>query len=823
MNISYQWLKDYVATDLSPEGIAKALTSIGLETGSIEVYDSIEGGLRGLVIGQVLTCEPHSNSDHLSVTTVSIGEGTEPLQIVCGAPNVRAGAAVVVATVGTVLGKGEEQFTIKKSKIRGVESHGMLCSEVEIGVGTDNSGIILLEPASVRIGMPAAEYFGVQSDYVLEVDITPNRVDATSHYGVARDLAAYLSQHVAPTQAVLPSVQALPQSACPCPIRVEASEELVPRFQGVVIRGLSVGQSPEWLRRRLESIGQKPINVVVDVINYVLHELGQPLHAYDLGHVSGGLVVRTATEGSVVVTLDKQERKLTSADIIIADQAGTPLCIAGVMGALGSGTTEETTSVLLESANFHASSVRRTARRLGLSSDSSFRFERGLDPERTHFALERAVSLILELCPGSYVDGGVSDHYPAPSQPYRIELSLRRMRLLVGKDLPQAEVLSILKSLEIEVVEQGEDVWTLSVPRYRIDVCRDVDVVEEILRIYGYNNVELSGYIHASLSPETEADRSYRRRLMLSEQLVGAGYSEILNNSLTAEAYYTDLTSYPAERLVRLVNPLSNELGVMRQSLLFGGLSSIGRNLRRQQKSCYFFEWGNCYWYDAPAEGLEPSMTQYKEAQRLGLWATGQRVQGSWAHANEATSAFELKAQVEHILSRLGIAEKNIRLALVEWDVCVAESLELRTGAGKLIGRLGQVKPTLLQAHEIDLPVYYAELEWSTLQAEAERVGLNAKDLPKYPVVKRDLSLLIDQTTTMADIIAIAKRTEKKLLLRCELFDVYEGKSLPTGKKSYAVSFFFQDEERTMSDSQIEGIMRKLQQNLEKELGAQLR
>lgn len=823
MNISYQWLKDYVATDLSPEGVAKALTSIGLETGGIEVYDSIEGGLRGLVIGQVLTCEPHSNSDHLSVTTVSIGEGTEPLQIVCGAPNVRAGVAVVVATVGTVLGSGEEQFTIKKSKIRGVESYGMLCSEVEIGVGADNSGIILLDPASVRIGMPAAEYFGVESDHVLEVDITPNRVDATSHYGVARDLAAYLSQHVASTQAVLPSVQALAQGTCPCPIRVEASEELVPRFQGVVIRGLQVGQSPEWLRRRLESIGQKPINVVVDVTNYVLHELGQPLHAYDLDQVVGGLVVRTATEGSTVVTLDKQERTLTESDIIIADQADTPLCIAGVMGALGSGTTEATTSVLLESANFHASSVRRTARRLGLSSDSSFRFERGLDPERTHFALERAVSLILVLCPGAYVDGGVSDHYPAPSQPHRVELSLRRMRLLVGKELPQAEVLSILKSLEIELLEQGEDVWTLSVPRYRIDVCRDVDVVEEILRIYGYNNVELSGYIHASLSPEGEADRSYKRKLMLSEQLVGAGYSEILNNSLTAEAYYADLTSYPAEKLVRLVNPLSNELGVMRQSLLFGGLSSIGRNLRRQQKSCYFFEWGNCYWYEAPAEGSEPSMKQYKEAQRLGLWATGQRVQGSWAHANEATSAFELKAQVEHILGRLGIAEKNIRLSQVEWDVCVAQSLEVRTGAGKLIGRLGQVKPSLLQAHEIDLPVYYVELEWSTLQTEAERVGLTARDLPKYPVVKRDLSLLIDESTTMADIVAIAKRTEKKLLLRCELFDVYEGKNLPAGKKSYAVSFFFQDEERTMSDSQIEGIMRKLQQTLEKELGAQLR
>lgn len=822
MNISYKWLREYVATDLSPKDIAAALTSIGLETGSVEEVESIPGGLRGLVIGEVLTCVPHENSDHLHVTTVSIGEDSEPLQIVCGAPNVAAGHAVVVATIGTTLGQGEEQFTIKRSKIRGVESHGMLCSQVEIGVGSDNDGIILLPLNEVRIGMPAAEYFGVESDYVLEVDITPNRVDATSHYGVARDLAAYLSRNGSePVRATLPDVDTLSRGACPCPIEVRASEELVPRFEGVVLRGLQVGESPEWLRQRLEAIGQKPINVIVDVTNYVLHEFGQPLHAYDLDRIFGGLIVGLATEGDKIVTLDQSERILTSSDLIIADQQGTPLCIAGIMGGLASGTTTETTAILLEAANFNASSVRRSARRLGLSSDSSFRFERGLDPTRTHYALERAVSLILKLCPGSYVDGDICDHYPVESQPHRVELSLDRMARLIGQALPEEMIERILSSLEIQIECRSESMWTLLVPNYRVDVTRDVDVIEDILRIYGYNNIGLSGYIHASLSSESEADRSYRRRLLISEQLTGAGFSEILCNSLTAENYYEGLSSYPVAQLVRLVNPLSAELGVMRASLLFGGLQSIGRNLRRQQRTFYFYEWGNCYSY-APANPDKP-MQGYQEHHRLGLWIAGQRVQGSWAHPNETTSPFELKAHVYHILRRLGINVGLLRHEAVECDIFSGQALELRAKDGRLVGRLGQVATKLLTIHEIELPVYYAELEWGVIQQLSERAEITVRDLPRFPVVKRDLSLLIDVDKTFVEIERIAYKVEKTYLLRCELFDVYEGKNLPAGKKSYAVSFWLQDEERTMSDTQIDSIMNKIQTSLEKQLGASLR
>ncbi len=822
MNISYEWLREYVDTDLSPEAVAVALTSIGLETGGIEEAESIPGGLRGLVIGEVLTCVPHENSDHLHVTTVSVGEG-EPLQIVCGAPNVAAGHAVVVATIGTVLGQGEEQFVIKRSKIRGVESYGMLCSQVEIGIGQDNSGIILLPlDERVRLGMPAAEYFGVESDYVLEVDITPNRVDATSHYGVARDLAAYLSQHVAPTTARLPEVSPLAMGQCPIHIEVTAIPEQVARFEGVVIRGLRVGPSPEWLRRRLETIGQKPINVVVDITNYVLHEVGQPLHAYDLASIQGGgLVVGSAVEGSTILALDGTERTLTATDLVIADRAGHNLCIAGVMGGKHSGTTEATEAILLEVANFNASSVRKTARRLGMSTDSSFRFERGLDPSRTHWALERATQLILELCPGSYVDGGVSDHYPIVAESHRVELSLQRMDSLIGKVLPRLEVERILASLEIDITERGDDVWTLAVPRYRVDVVRDVDVIEDVMRIYGYNNIELSGYIHANLSPQAEADRSYQRRLLISQQLTGAGFSEIVCNSLSAQAYYEGLSSYPTDSLVRLVNPLSAELGVMRQTLLFGGLASISRNLRRQQRSFYFYEWGNCYSF-SPSMGDNP-MRGYSEAPRLGLWLGGQRVETSWAHPDEVASPFELKAHVEHILHRLGINAGLLRYATVAHDIYAGECLEIKAQNGKLIGRIGQVHPALLAKEEIDLPIYYAELEWDTLQQLAERTKTTIKDLPRYPSVRRDLSLLIDHQTTFVEIEAIAYKAEKKLLKSCELFDVYEGKNLPAGKKSYAVAFVLQDEERTMSDTQIEAVMAKIQKSLETQLGAQLR
>ncbi len=822
MNISYDWLREYVQTNLTAEELSKALTSIGLETGGVEEVESVPGGLKGLVIGQVLTCVDHENSDHLHVTTVDIG-AEEPLQIVCGAPNVGVGHAVVVATIGTVLGHGEETFAIKKGKIRGVESFGMLCSEVEIGVGHDNSGIILLPLDKVRIGMPAAEYFGVRTDEVLEVDITPNRIDATSHYGVARDVAAYLTQNVTPTKATLPEVKSLANGACPVEIEITAPQDVVARYQGVVVRGVTVGESPEWLRFRLEAIGQKPINNIVDITNYVLHEFGQPLHAYDVDKIKSKLIVGLSKPEAKVTLLDHVEHTLCEQDIVISDGSGKPVCLAGVMGAEDSGTTEGTTSIFIESANFNASYVRKSARRQGLNTDSSFRFERGLDANNTTWALARAVSLVLELCPEATVDGGVYDYYPVKSEPYQVELSLDKMAKLIGKVIPQEEVKRILESLEIKVLAQEGDLWKLEVPKYRIDVTRDVDVIEDVMRIYGYNNIELSGYIHANLSSQTDIDRSYKRKILISEQLVGAGFSEILCNSLSAEAYYEGLSSYPTERLVRLLNPLSNELGVMRQSLLFGGLQSISRNLRRQIKNIHFFEWGNCY-SSRMEEGSTPTMDSYEESQRLGLWISGERVSGNWAHPNETVSPFELKAHVEHILRRLAINVGLLRYQEVECDIFAGKCLEITAEGGRLlVGRLGLVSNKLLTATDIEQPVYYAELEWNTIQRLAERAKIVISELPKFPVVKRDLSLLIDQQTKFVEIEAIAYKSEKKLLKKCELFDVYEGKNLPAGKKSYAVSFFLQDETQTMSEKQIESIMSKIQRSLETQLGASLR
>ena len=822
MNISYDWLREYVQTNLTAEELSKALTSIGLETGGVEEVESVPGGLKGLVIGQVLTCVDHENSDHLHVTTVDIG-AEEPLQIVCGAPNVGVGHAVVVATIGTVLGHGEETFTIKKGKIRGVESFGMLCSEVEIGVGHDNSGIILLPLDKVRIGMPAAEYFGVRTDEVLEVDITPNRIDATSHYGVARDIAAYLTQNVTPTKATLPEVKSLANGVCPVEVEITAPQDVVARYQGVVVRGVTVRESPEWLRFRLEAIGQKPINNIVDITNYVLHEFGQPLHAYDVDKIKSKLIVGLSKPEAKVTLLDHVEHTLCKQDIVISDGSGKPVCLAGVMGAEDSGTTEGTTSIFIESANFNASYVRKSARRQGLNTDSSFRFERGLDANNTTWALARAVSLILELCPEATVDGGVYDYYPVKSEPYQVELSLGKMAKLIGKVIPQEEVKRILESLEIKVLAQEGDLWKLEVPKYRIDVTRDVDVIEDVMRIYGYNNIELSGYIHANLSSQTDIDRSYKRKILISEQLVGAGFSEILCNSLSAEAYYEGLSSYPTERLVRLLNPLSNELGVMRQSLLFGGLQSISRNLRRQIKNIHFFEWGNCY-SSRMEEGSTPTMDSYEESQRLGLWISGERVSGNWAHPNETVSPFELKAHVEHILRRLAINVGLLRYQEVECDIFAGKCLEITAEGGRLlVGRLGLVSNKLLTAADIEQPVYYAELEWNTIQRLAERAKIVISELPKFPVVKRDLSLLIDQQTKFVEIEAIAYKSEKKLLKKCELFDVYEGKNLPAGKKSYAVSFFLQDETQTMSEKQIESIMSKIQRSLETQLGASLR
>ena len=824
MNISYDLLRSYVETKLTPEEVAAALTSIGLEVGGVEEVESIPGGLKGLVIGHVLTCDVHENSDHLHVTTVDIG-AEAPLQIVCGAPNVAAGKAVVVATIGTVLTSGDESFTIKKSKIRGVESFGMLCSEVEIGVGHDNSGIILLDTAVAKVGTPAAEYFGVTSDYVLEVDITPNRVDATSHYGVARDLAAYLTQQGTPTVAKLPEVLRVPATGkpCPVPVTVAVDETLCPRFEGLVIRGLKVTESPDWLRRQLETIGLRPINVVVDVTNYVLHEFGQPLHAYDLAKTGGALSVQLARPEKMLL-LDKSEGQLTERDLVIASAQGSPLCVAGVMGGLESGTTETTTEIFLESANFNATSVRKTARRLGVNTDSSFRFERGLDPNRTTWALMRAASLILELCPGSYIDGDRFDHYPVPAQPYEVTLRPSHMDDLIGKAIPRDEAVRILESLEIEVVSREEDAWQLRIPRYRIDVTREADVIEEVMRIYGYNNIELSGYVHANLSSKGAVDRSYSRRILLSEQLTGAGFNELLNNSLSSEAYYEGLTSCSADKLVQLVNPLSGELNILRQTLLFGGLSAISRNLRRQQKSFYYYEWGNCY---AAAPEVERStattLAGYRETQSLGLWIAGARVHSSWVHADEATSPFELKAHVLHLFERLGVSERSLRAEAIECDLFAGRAYRYATYDGKAVALLGQVSSTLLTKWDIDLPVYYAEINWDNLNRLSERVKVEITDLPKFPIVRRDLSLLLDEQITFAELAETARRAEKKLLRDVTLFDVYEGKNLPAGKKSYALSFYLQDTERTMSDKQIDAIMAKIRKSIEDTHGASLR
>ena len=819
MKISYKWLLEYLPSTLSPQEIADTLTSIGLETGGVEEIETIRGGLRGLVIGHVLTCEEHPNSDHLHITTVDVGADA-PLQIVCGAPNVAAGQKVVVATVGATLYHGEEEFAIKKSKIRGVESFGMICSEVEIGVGSSNDGTIVL-PSDAPVGMPAAEYYHVESDYCIEVDITPNRVDATSHYGVARDLAASLKRNGVPAELKLPEVN-LPTDIIDSRIEVKVADATAcPRYQGLAIRDITVGESPEWLRNRLQAIGLRPINNIVDITNYVLHEFGQPLHAFDLAFIKGDRVhVQTVAEGTPFVTLDGVERKLTAEDLMICDSNGDPMCVAGVFGGLHSGVTEKTKDIFLESANFNPTMVRRTARRLGLNTDSSFRFERGLDPERTDWALRRAASLILEIAGGHL--GGMTDVYPNPLKPHQICLSFEKVNSVIGRTIEPETVRSILDSLEIRISKEEDGVMTLEVPRYRTDVTRDVDVIEEIMRIYGYNQVELTGYIRASLGHETETDRRYKWQTVVSEQLVGAGFNEILNNSLTAGSYYEGLKTHPREMAVELMNPLSQELNCMRQTLLFGGLETLSHNLRRKHLSLYLFEWGKCYRFHAAKRTDETPLSVYAEDDRLGIWICGQRVHNSWAHPEEPTSVFELKAVVEQVLCRVGIETGAYTLETADNDL-YASAMEVKTRSGKLLGTFGTVSTEQIKRFDIEQPVYFAELLWDALMSESARYKLEARDLPRFPEVKRDLALLLDKAVSFAEIESLARGCEKKLLRRVELFDVYEGKNLPSGKKSYAVSFFLRNDEKTLNDKQIEAIMAKIRTTLEQKLGAQLR
>lgn len=820
MNISYNWLKDYLDFDLQPDEVAAALTSIGLETGGVEEVQTIKGGLEGLVIGEVLTCEEHPNSDHLHITTVNVG-GAEPLQIVCGAPNVAAGQKVVVAVNGTKLYDGDECFTIKRSKIRGVESNGMICAEDEIGIGTDHAGIIVL-PADAVVGTPAKEYYNVKSDYVLEVDITPNRVDATSHFGVARDLAAYLKQNGKPANLKRPSVDAFKiDDEVPAIEVVVENKEACLRYSGITIKNVTVKESPEWLQNRLKVIGLRPINNVVDITNYILHGVGQPLHSFDADKIKGNkVVVRSATEGAKFVTLDGVERTLTDRDLMICN-VEEPMCIAGVFGGLDSGVTEQTKNVFLESATFHPTWIRKTARRFGLNTDASFRYERGLDPNQTVEVMKRAALLIQEVAGGT-ITGAIQDIYPVPVAPYRVELTYDKVNTLIGKVIPVETVKSILESLEMKIVSETAEGLVIDVPVYRIDVQRDVDVIEDILRIYGYNNVEFSDNVKSNLSYQTPTDRSYKLQNLISEQLCGCGFNEILNNSLTRSAYYDNLSTYPVSHCVMLMNPLSADLNCMRQTLLFGGLESVEHNAKRKNGNIRFFEFGNCYDYNIDHKKEGETLAEFSEDYRLGLWVSGSRVDNNWAHPNEKSSVYELKAYVENILVRLGVNLQKVIFGNLANDIYSA-GLSITTSSGRQLGTMGIVSPKICKELDIETDVYYAELSWTLLMKEIKKSKVTFSEISKFPAVKRDLALLLEKNVQFAEIEKIATESERKLLKDVALFDVYEGKNLPASKKSYAVSFYLQDEGKTLNDKQIDAIMKKIQTNLEQKLGAQLR
>ncbi len=820
MDISYNWLKDYVNLDLTPQELAAALTSIGLETGSVEEVETIKGGLHGLVIGHVLTCTDHPDSDHLHVTTVDLG-GDEPQQIVCGAPNVAAGQKVIVATIGTKLYSGEESFTIKKSKIRGVESNGMICAEDEIGLSPDHAGIIVL-PAEAPVGMPAREYYKVESDYVREVDITPNRVDAASHYGVARDLAAYLKQNGKHVELKKPSVDAfkIEDKSAAVDVVVE-NTEACPRYSGITINNVKVTESPDWLKNRLQLIGLRPINNIVDITNFVLHEFGQPLHAFDRKEIVGDKVfVMTLPEGTKFVTLDEVERTLSNRDLMICNSHGG-MCIGGVFGGLKSGVTESTTDIFLESAYFHPTWIRKTARRHGLNTDASFRFERGCDPNNTIYVLKRAALMIKEIAGGT-ISGELQDIYPNPIENKTVEVSYQKINSVIGKDIPSVTVKNILKSLEIEILKEQDGVLMLSIPTYRVDVQRDVDVIEDILRIYGFNNVEIGENLKSNLSYLTPTDQAYKLQNLISEQLTGAGFHEILNNSLTSCNYYTDSEVYTENECVRLKNPLSAELDVMRQTLLYGGLESIAYNRNRKNPDLNFYEFGNVYAYHNDKFKEESPLSAIKEEFHLALWLTGNKVSNNWNHPEEKSSVYELKAYVENLLSRLGINQKKINFNSYSNELFSA-ALAIETTSGRELGVLGILQKKCCKKFDINAEVYYSELNWDNLMKEIKSSKVTASEISKFPPVKRDLALLLDKKILFSDIEKIAFDTDRKILKEVSLFDVYEGKNLQEGKKSYAVSFILQDEEKTLNDKQIDNLMNRIQKNLEDKLNAQLR
>ena len=824
MNISYKWLKEYVDFDLTPQQVADALTSGGLEVDALEEVQTIKGGLKGLYVGKVLTCEAHPDSDHLHVTTVDLGKG-EPQQIVCGAPNVAAGQKVIVADLGCVLYDGDKEFTIKKSKLRGVESFGMICAEDEIGVGTSHDGIIVL-PEDAPVGQPAAEYYHLESDWIIEIDITANRADALSHYGVARDLYAWLRANGYETALHRPSADGFSVDNHDLPIDVTIENtEACRRYACVSITGCEVKESPEWLKNKLTVIGLRPINNIVDITNYIMMAYGQPLHCFDADMVTGHhIIVKDKNEGKKFITLDGEEHTLGEHDLAICNEQ-EPMCIAGVFGGKGSGTYETTKNVVLESAYFHPTWIRKSARRHGLSTDASFRFERGIDPNGVIYALKQAAILCRELA-GGKVSMEIRDEYPNPIANARVQLDYDYANRLIGKEIGSDTIKNIVTSLEMKVLSETPEGLELEVPAYRVDVQRPCDVVEDILRIYGYNNVEIPSQLKSSLVLPEDTDRKHKLENLVGEQLVGCGFNEILNNSLTKVSYYG------SEDVVRIMNPLSADLGVMRQTLLFGGMESIVRNANRKNPNLRFFEFGNCYYFNAArdkeeneklANGEDGSpIKAYTQEYHLGLWLTGKRVEGSWAHADEDASFYELKAYVENILRRIGVPRGLVVLEKSENNI-FDKGLVMKNRGGKVLAELGIVSRRLQKQFDISNPVFFAELNWDSLMKATKKSTVQFAELSKFPSVSRDLALLIDKSTEFAQIEQIARQAEKKLLKSVELFDVYEGKNLPEGKKSYAVNFILQDEQRTLNDKAIDAVMQKIIMQLKKQLGAELR
>ncbi len=818
MNISYNWLKDYINIDLSPNEVAATLTQLGLETGSVDEVEQIKGGLKGILIGEVVTCHKHPNSDHLSVTTVNIGTG-DNLPIVCGAPNVTAGQKVVVATVGTILYKGDEQFTIQKSKIRGEVSMGMICAEDEIGLGNDHRGIMVLDPDAVP-GTPAGTYFKIQSDYVLEVDLTPNRIDSASHIGAARDLAATLSQKSS-VKYNRPNIDhfKVDNQNLTIPVTIEDSQACA-RYCGVTISDVTVKESPEWLKNRLKAIGLNPINNIVDVTNFVLYETGQPLHAFDASAIDGGkVIVKTLAAGTKFVTLDGVERELSDMDLMICNSE-EPMCIGGVFGGLHSGVKESTTHVFLESAYFNPVYIRKTARRHGLNTDASFRFERGVDPNGTLYALKRAALLIQEVSGGT-ITSDVVDVVADPSilAFFPVTVTYSSINRLIGKEIPKETIKSILLSLEVEIKSETSEGLELAVPPYRVDVKREADIIEEILRIYGYNNVEPNKSIKSAIQHAPHPDKMKLQNL-ISEMFTARGFNEIMSNSLTKIAYYDQLETYKSENTVRLFNPLSSDLNGMRQTLLFGGLEAVNRNTNYRNSDLRLYEFGNVYHFDG-SKTYDNPVKNYSEEEHIAIWITGKKEAENWAVKEEPTSFFTLKANVENILTRIGVIVENCAIESISNDI-FSEGLEYRYN-NVSICQIGYISKKVLKKMDIGADVFYGNLRWTVILKAIKNHKAAYTPLKKYPEVKRDLALLIDKEVQFSTIKALAFKAERQILKSVNIFDVYEGSNLPEGKKSYAVSFILQDDEKTLNEKQIEKTMNRLISVYDREVGAQIR